>query len=614
MRPREVNGLTKAPQHVRSKRWGASSSSRGAGTGCSLAPTARDRTQQSLPTGQRETGAQGWRRKFENQGWNSPWRFPHSDPSRGPWGCGGWGHRGASPVAGPLSSGSSTVSPERGSWGERLSPSAAQLLICEMLPVAGTPGPQWGPEGQQHEDTLWDGNAAPVGSPPYAVVLQPVAGRGPSLCPECPSWRGTCWLTRQGCGASEGWIWFSPRCPHLALPASAALPQGRRCHQTSGWGGTLSTGRGPVHNLTLAPGCSQSAPGHPQDVVFPGHLHWSPPPSTNLHLPGKFQHCTPLVSGPYTLEGEAGAELPCLPLLSPGSLPGPLPHPHPSPSPSSLLPRLSSWGAVAGWERAPQPTHPPGHSSAEKRQENSPHTHSSWNSVVLESPPSLFQEKWVLPSFSLSLWGFGKKKKEEKQLRMSSPVCLPLSGVRRVPPHKPPPRHPSSHSRSHSFLLQMCVTNNGHKTKAFCSDRRFPSGPQPPHRGDSNRVSLCSLCLVLCRAGPWTRASPGGSLDGEATPAGSLARAADVGHAACGEGKSGRIMRSFPRTALNSATTGKGETYMKVSCPLWGSHMVDSWQTVHMVINKVAATLEGPCSHLPRATLASLGQDTHRDP
>lgn len=50
---------------------------------------------------------------------------------------------------------------------------------------------------------------------------------------------------------------------------------------------------------------------------------------------------------------------------------------------------------------------------------------------------------------------------------------------------------------------------------------------------------------------------------------------------ACGEGKSGRILKSFPGTVINSEMTRKGEAYIKVSCPSCGLQMVDSLQTVH---------------------------------
>lgn len=206
--------------------------------------------------------------------------------------------------------------------------------------------------------------------------------------------------------------------------------------------------------------------------------------------------------------------------------------------------------------------------------------------------------------FSLSLWGFERKKNEQ-------PGLLPLSGVRRVSPHTAPPRHPSSHSR---FLLQTCVTNNGNKTKAFCSDLTFPSGPQPPHRGDSNRVSLCSLCLALplCRAGPWTTASQGGSLRGRGghpsslTSPGSTYRprgdaSAQAGHTPAGK-ESWAHYEVFPWGSY-SVMTGKGEAYIKVSCPLCGLHVVNSWQTVHKVIKWPAPwtglVLAFPELHLP---------------
>lgn len=64
-----------------------------------------------------------------------------------------------------------------------------------------------------------------------------------------------------------------------------------------------------------------------------------------------------------------------------------------------------------------------------------------------------------------------------------------------------------------------------------------------------------------------------------------------AGDTACGEGKSGHAAQSFPGTVINSVVTRKGEAYIKVSCPLCGLPTVDSWQTVHKVINKAATTL-----------------------
>lgn len=195
-------------------------------------------------------------------------------------------------------------------------------------------------------------------------------------------------------------------------------------------------------------------------MVFPGSLHWSPPTPTKLTLsfslsssfcPNTSQHWALAHTLSRVKLVQNLSPGPCLPLLSPGSLPGP--QPSLPPSSAELLGGRGHLDPLASRD-------------SQQRKGRSvllpaaPGT--AWPS---NSPPSLFKEKWVLPSFSLSPLGVLKERR--KTATNEQPGLLRLSGVRRVSHTRPPPRHPSSHSR---FLLQMCVTNNGNKTKAFCSD------------------------------------------------------------------------------------------------------------------------------------------------